>query len=449
MKLFGTDGVRGEANVVLTPELAYKLGRAGAYVLKRDGIPDKESAIVVGKDTRISGDMLEAALIAGICSVGVNVYQAGVIPTPGVAVLTRMLNCMSGIVISASHNPYQDNGIKFFSPVGTKLPDAMEYAIEEVIANNLQEVPYVSGADLGRVIVYEEGAERYSSFIKAKVDGYFEGIRVVVDCANGAASHIAPSLLRSLGAEVTAISCKPDGININNNCGSTHLEQLQQAVLKEGADVGLAYDGDADRLQAVDNLGRVVDGDRLLLIYGTYLDKIGMLKNNVVVGTVMSNMGLKVALKERGIQTLEAQVGDRYVIEMMKESGAVLGGEQSGHIVFGLDHTTGDGILSSVKLLQIMKESKRTLAQMADDMDQFPQVLVNVKVKQKTGWQDKPEIQQAIAIAEEELAGKGRILVRASGTENLLRVMVEGKNMEQITTLANNIASVVETVMNA
>lgn len=449
MKLFGTDGVRGEANVVLTPELAYKLGRAGAYVLKRDGIPDKECAIVVGKDTRISGDMLEAALIAGICSVGVNVYQAGVVPTPAVAVLTRMLNCMSGIVISASHNPYQDNGIKFFSPVGTKLPDAVEQAIEEVIANDLKEVPYPSGADLGRVIVYEEGAERYSSFIKAKVDGYFENIRVVVDCANGAASKIAPQLLRSLGADVTPISCTPDGININNNCGSTHLAQLQEAVVKAGADLGLAYDGDADRLQAVDNLGRVVDGDRLLLIYGTYLDQQGLLNNNVVVGTVMSNMGLKVALKERGIQALEAQVGDRYVIEMMKESGAVLGGEQSGHIVFGLDHTTGDGILSSVKLLQILRDSHKTLAEMADEMEQYPQVLVNVKVKQKTGWQEKADIMAAINAAEKELAGTGRILVRASGTENLLRVMVEGKNKEQITSLANSIAAVVETVMNA
>ncbi|MBQ5682713.1 MAG: phosphoglucosamine mutase, partial [Peptococcaceae bacterium] len=376
MKLFGTDGVRGEANVVLTAELAYQLGRAAAYVLKRDGIPGKENAMVIGKDTRISGDMLEASLIAGICSTGVNVYQAGVIPTPGVAVLTRMLNAMAGVVISASHNPYQDNGIKFFSPLGTKLPDEVESAIEAVIADGLKDVPSPSGAEIGRVIAYPEGAEKYSDFLQRKVDGDFGGLRVVADCANGAASFIAPKLLRSLGADLTAISCRPDGININNNCGSTHLEQLQKAVQEQQADLGIAYDGDADRLLAVDQNGRVVDGDRLLLIFGSYLEKQGLLKEDTVVITVMSNMGLKIALKEKGIKTLETKVGDRYVIEGMKESGAVLGGEQSGHIVFGLDNTTGDGILSSLKLLQIVKQSGKTLAELADEMEQYPQILI-------------------------------------------------------------------------
>ena len=334
MKLFGTDGVRGKANTVLTAELAYQLGRAAAFVLKRDGLPDKEMAMVIGKDTRISGDMLEASLIAGICSTGVDVYQAGVVPTPAVAVLTRMLNCMAGVVISASHNPYQDNGIKFFSPLGTKLPDEMEAAIEAVIEAKLQEVPSPSGADVGRVIVYPEGAQRYSRFIKSKVEGDFSGLRVVVDCANGAASAIAPELLRALGADVTAISCAPNGVNINDQCGSTHLEQLQKAVVECQADLGLAYDGDADRLQAVDQYGKVVDGDRLLLIFGEYLKEQGILAKDTVVITVMSNMGLKIALRERGIKTLETKVGDRYVIEGMKEKGAVLGGEQSGHIVF-------------------------------------------------------------------------------------------------------------------
>lgn len=448
MKLFGTDGVRGEANVVLTAELAYQLGRAAAFVLKRDGLPDKEPAMVIGKDTRISGDMLEASLIAGICSTGVNVYQAGVIPTPAVAVLTRMLNCMAGVVISASHNPYQDNGIKFFSPLGTKLPDEMERAIEEVIENGLADVPSPSGAGVGRVIPYAEAAAKYAHFIQSKVDGDFSGIRVVADCANGAASYIAPKLLRSLGADVVDISCEPDGININDGCGSTHLEQLQKAVVKEGADLGIAYDGDADRLLAVDEEGRVVDGDKLLLIFGSYLDKEGLLKENTVVITVMSNLGLKIALKERGIRTLETAVGDRYVIEGMKASGAVLGGEQSGHIVFGLDNTTGDGILSSVKLLQILKQSKRKLSVLADEMEQYPQILINVPVKQKQGWESKAEIKAAIEKAETELGDTGRVLVRASGTENLLRVMVEGKKQEQIERLANEIADVVKVVMS-
>ena len=447
MKLFGTDGVRGEANTVLTAELAYQLGRAAAYVLKRDGIPGKENAMVIGKDTRISGDMLEASLIAGICSTGVNVYQAGVIPTPGVAVLTRMLNCMAGVVISASHNPYQDNGIKFFSPLGTKLPDEVEAAIEAVIADGMKDVPSPSGAEIGRVIAYPEGADKYSDFLQRKVDGDFGGLRIVADCANGAASFIAPKLLRSLGADVTAISCSPDGININDNCGSTHLEQLQKAVQEQRADLGVAYDGDADRLLAVDQNGRVVDGDRLLLIFGSYLEKQGLLAQDTVVITVMSNMGLKIALKEKGIKTLETKVGDRYVIEGMKESGAVLGGEQSGHIVFGLDNTTGDGILSSLKLLQIVKQSRKTLAELADEMEQYPQILINVRVKDKNGWEEKAEIRQAIETAQEELADTGRILVRASGTEKMLRVMVEGKQQEQIERLAHQIADVVKVVM--
>ncbi len=448
MKLFGTDGVRGEANTVLTAELAYQLGRAAASVLKRDGLPDKEPAFVIGKDTRISGDMLEASLIAGICSTGVNVYQAGVIPTPAVAVLTRMLNCMAGVVISASHNPYQDNGIKFFSPLGTKLPDEMEAAIEEVIAADLAGIPTPSGAAVGRVIAYPEGAERYSSFIKGKVDGDLSGLRVVADCANGAASYIAPRLLRELGADVTVICNQPDGININDHCGSTHLQQLQSAVVAQQADLGIAYDGDADRLLAVDEQGNVVDGDRLLLIFGSYLKEQGLLAEDTVVITVMSNMGLKIALKERGIQTLDTKVGDRYVIEGMKNSGAVLGGEQSGHIVFGLDNTTGDGILSSVKLLQILKYRKKSLSALAGEMEQYPQILINVKVKQKNGWQDKSEIQQAIAAAQQQLGDAGRILVRASGTENLLRVMVEGKDQTQIEQLAEQIADVVKVVMN-
>lgn len=447
MKLFGTDGVRGEANVVLTAELAYRLGRAAAYILQRDGLPDKEPAVMIGKDTRISGDMLEASLIAGICSTGINVYQVGVIPTPAVAVLTRMLNCMAGVVISASHNPYQDNGIKFFSPLGTKLPDAVEEAIEEEIAADLVHTPTPTGSGLGRVIPYAEGVRRYSNFIQSKVDGDFSGLRVVVDCANGAASQIAPNLLQSLGADVTAINCKPDGVNINDQCGSTHLAQLQQAVLQAKADLGVAYDGDADRLQAVDQNGNIVNGDRLLFIFGTYLKEQGLLAEDTVVVTVMSNMGLKIALKEKGIHTLDTKVGDRYVIEGMQRSGAILGGEQSGHIVFGLDNTTGDGILSSVKLLQILKQSKYTLADLSGQMEEYPQILINVRVADKRGWEDKQKLQQAIEAATQELGETGRILVRASGTENLLRVMVEGKQQVQIERLAKQVADVVRTEM--
>ncbi|MFR6291329.1 MAG: phosphoglucosamine mutase, partial [Peptococcaceae bacterium] len=308
--------------------------------------------------------------------------------------------------------------------------------------------PTPSGAAVGRVITYPEGAERYSSFIKGKVDGDLSGLRVVADCANGAASYIAPRLLRELGADVTVICNQPDGININDRCGSTHLQQLQSAVVAQQADLGIAYDGDADRLLAVDEHGNVVDGDRLLLIFGRYLKEQGLLAEDTVVITVMSNMGLKIALKEQGIQTLDTKVGDRYVIEGMKNSGAVLGGEQSGHIVFGLDNTTGDGILSSVKLLQILKYRKKSLSVLAEEMEQYPQILINVKVKQKNGWQDQAEIQQAIAAAQQQLGDAGRILVRASGTENLLRVMVEGKEQTQIEQLAAQIADVVKVVMN-
>ena len=447
MNLFGTDGVRGEANTVITAELAYQLGRAAAYVLKRDGLPDKENAIVIGKDSRISGDMLEAGLIAGICSTGVNVYQVGMVPTPGVAVLTRMLNCMAGVVISASHNPYGDNGIKFFSPLGRKLNDNTEAMIEKVIADGLKEVPHPTGSELGRVIAYPEGQERYRQFIQSKVDGDFSGIRVVVDCANGASSKIAPNLLRSLGADVVPIAFEPDGININEHCGSTHLESLQKAVVKEQADLGVAYDGDADRLQAVDAEGNAVNGDQLLFLFATWLQEKGLLAENTVVGTVMTNMGLKIALEKYGIKTMATKVGDRYVIEGMENSGAVLGGEQSGHIIFSLDNTTGDGMLSSVKLLQIMKERKQPLAELIREMKMYPQELVNVKVKTKEGWEEKADIQKAIQAGEEELKDTGRILVRASGTENLLRVMVEGQDYEQCKRIAHEIADVVKAVM--
>lgn len=445
-KFFGTDGVRGEANSVLTADLAYRLGRASAHVLKEQSTGGV-NAMVIGKDTRISGDMLEASLIAGICSAGVDVYKAGVIPTPAVAVLTRHLEALAGVVISASHNPYDDNGIKFFNPNGQKLSDQQELAIEALLEGDLSHLPQPVGAELGRVHEYSEGAAYYSSFIKEKVDGDFSGLKIVVDCANGAASKIAPQLLQDMGAEVMAIYHSPNGVNINDNCGSTHLTALQHAVVEESADLGLAYDGDADRLQAVDHEGQVVDGDQLLAIFARYLKAEGQLTNDLMVATIMSNMGLKAALRSIGVSVAESQVGDRYVIEKMEETGAILGGEQSGHIIFKQYNTTGDGIMSSMKLLEIVKKSQSSLKELAAFMDKYPQVLVNVPVVRKEGWQQEAKIQEAIARAEAGLGERGRILVRASGTENLLRVMVEGQDQAEIKTLAETLAAVVDGVL--
>lgn len=448
VKLFGTDGVRGEANRVLTPQLAYQLGCAAAWVLKQTPQNGKTNGFVIGKDTRISGDMLEASLIAGICSAGINVYQAGVIPTPAVAVLTRELNCLAGVVISASHNPFNDNGIKFFSALGQKLSDEQELLIETLIADGLNGMDFPVGEKLGWVIPYPQGQKQYVDFIKKNVNGDFSGLKVVVDCANGAASGIAPDLLKDLGANVVAIFDQPNGVNINAGCGSTHLGVLQKTVLEEGADLGLAYDGDADRLLAVDHLGQVVDGDQLLTIFAMYLAAQDQLDGQQIVATVMSNMGMKVALKNIGVTVQECQVGDRYVIEGMAKHQAVLGGEQSGHIIFSRYNTTGDGILSSVKLLEILKKSTCSLESLAGYMDKYPQVLINVPVKSKANWEREILITLTIKKLQEKIGERGRILVRASGTENLLRVMVEGKEEALIQTVAKQIAQVIDDVLN-
>jgi len=438
-KLFGTDGVRGLANGDLTPELAYKLGRAAGALLQ---IPGQKSAIVVGRDTRLSGPMLEAALTAGICSAGVDVYLAGVIPTPAVAYLARTMDTCAGVVISASHNPAPDNGIKFFNHQGFKLADALEEQIEQLIAADLPDLPRPTGQDLGRVMPMPDAQERYIQFLKGLFEEPLTGLKIVVDCANGAAFEVAPRILRELGAQVISLYDLPDGLNINAGCGSTHPQALQEAVVKYGAHLGLAHDGDADRVLAVDEQGHLVDGDRILVICGLALQREEALGGKVVV-TVMSNLGLKQAFEAAEIEVLESTVGDRYVLEKMVESGAILGGEQSGHIIFLRHNTTGDGVLTALQLVQILRRSGQTLSQLAAQMQSFPQVLVNVQVKSKAGWELNQRIKEAIRQGEAELHGKGRLFVRASGTENLIRVMAEGPSQEELQRITEEVSRVV------
>lgn len=445
MQIFGTDGVRGQANSELTPELAFKLGRVAAYILNPQ---DKKKVIVIGKDTRISGDMLESALIAGICSAGVNVYKLGVMPTPGIAFLTRKLEAMAGVVISASHNPASDNGIKFFNHLGFKLPNAVEEEIERIILNGMEEIPYPIGDGVGKVEYIHDGINLYKEFLKNAIDIDLNGLKVVVDCANGAASQITPPLLRELGAEVISLFDQPDGLNINANCGSTHMAALEKAVLEHGAHLGIAHDGDSDRLLAVDETGKLVDGDQILVICGLELQKQGKLGENKIVVTVMSNLGLKQACEKSGIEVEETKVGDRYVLEKMEETGAILGGEQSGHIIFLNHNTTGDGILTALKLLEVVKKSGKSLSQLANQMERLPQVLINVGVKEKNSWQSNSTIQNIIKQAEEELGKRGRILVRASGTEPLIRVMAEGNDHDQLEQITREIAEVIRRELN-
>ncbi|ABB14038.1 phosphoglucosamine mutase [Carboxydothermus hydrogenoformans] len=439
-KLFGTDGVRGVANRDLTPELAYKLGRAAAYVLKKKY---NGQGIVVGKDTRISGDMLETALAAGILSVGLNVLRVGVMPTPAIAYLTRELKATAGAVISASHNPMEDNGIKFFSGSGFKLPDEVEEEIEKYVLGE-KEIPIRPiGAEIGRVREISDAVLLYKSFAKNTVELPFSGLRVVVDCANGAASYVAPKIYEELGAEVIPIFNTPDGTNINANCGSTHPEALMRAVVEEGAHLGLAHDGDADRVLAVDEKGNLVDGDQIMVIIGKYLKKKGLLKNNRIVVTVMSNLGLKKAFAREGIEVLETKVGDRYVLEEMLKNGAIIGGEQSGHIIL-LDHnTTGDGIITALQLMQVIVAEGKKLSELAQEMPKFPQVLKNVRVLDKEKIMASEELAKAIARGEKKL-GEGRILVRPSGTEPLIRVMAEGADAKLTEEVVDEIIAVIE-----
>ncbi len=440
-RLFGTDGVRGKANRDLTPGLAYRLGRAVAEILVEDA---EEPSITIGKDTRISGDMLESALIAGICSRGVNVYRLGVLPTPAIAYLTRHLKADAGAVISASHNPYEDNGIKFFNRFGFKLSDELEDQIEALVTDKEDRLPFPEGKGIGHVIDFENAREIYADYLRKNFPRSLEGIRVVVDCANGAASEVSPEVLQALGAELTVINSHPNGYNINDGCGSTHLDQLKEEVIRQKADIGIAHDGDADRMLAIDETGAEVDGDKILVIAGTWLAARGELKENTVVVTVMSNMGLRKAFAEAGIDVLTTKVGDRYVLEEMLRAGACLGGEQSGHIIFSDYNTTGDGLMSALMLLQVMKETGKPLSVLASAMEVFPQVLVNVVVRDKGEAMANPEFLEAIRRAEEDLGDTGRILVRPSGTEPKIRIMVEGqRDIEKLDEMARKLKRII------
>lgn len=446
-RMFGTDGVRGVAGSELTIELAMKLGQAGAYVLTKE--KSHQPTIIVGCDTRISGGMLANALMAGICSVGANAVYAGVLPTPAVAYLTRKHKVDAGVVISASHNPMEFNGIKFFNGEGYKLSDALEDEIEELIKNEMKDVTMPIGSGVGRVEYRFDMREEYVDFIEKCVPVDLRDMKIVVDCAEGASHYTSVKVLRDLGADVVAIHTSPDGTNINANCGSTHMEELRARVVYEKADVGLAFDGDADRMLAVDECGEVVDGDQLMSICGNYMKQKGTLKKNTIVATVMSNLGMFLMGEREGIHIEKTKVGDRYVLENMLENGYNIGGEQSGHIIFLDENTTGDGLLSALHLLQVMTETKKKLSELASIMEVLPQALVNAKVPnhQKEHFEEYAEIAEAIAEVEAKFAGEGRVLIRPSGTEPLVRVMIEGKDQQLIESEAQKLAELISSIM--
>ena len=446
-RLFGTDGVRGMANEELTPLLAMQLGQAGAYVLTKQ-VAHKPT-IMVGCDTRISGDMLANALMAGACSVGANCVYVGVIPTPAVAYLTKKYKVDAGVVISASHNPVEFNGIKFFDGAGYKLSDALEDDIEAMIRNNMQGVKFPIGPGVGKIKYRTDAKEEYVNHAIQSVSVDLSGLKIVVDCAEGAAYYTSVEALKELGGNVVAIHNNPDGTNINANCGSTHMEELRARVVYEKADIGLAFDGDADRLLAVDENCEIVDGDQIMAIVGNYLKQQGKLKNDIIVATVMSNLGFYLMAEREKLHIEKTKVGDRYVLERMKEIGASLGGEQSGHVIFLDENTTGDGLLSALHLLQVMVGTGKSLSELAGIMEVLPQALVNAKVAnhKKEKYMEYPEIAEAIRRLEERFAGEGRVLIRPSGTEPLVRVMIEGKDQEVIQKEANALAKLIQDIM--
>lgn len=446
-RLFGTDGVRGLANEELTPLLAMQLGQAGAYVLTKE--KEHKPTLMVGCDTRISGDMLANALMAGACSVGANCIFVGVMPTPAVAYLTRKYKVDAGVVISASHNPMEFNGIKFFDGDGYKLPDALEDEIEALIKNGMQGVTFPTGAGVGKVKYRTDAREEYINHSITSVNVDLQGMKIVVDCAEGASYYTSVEALKELGANVVAIHTNPDGVNINANCGSTHMEELQARVVAEKAYVGLAFDGDADRLLAVDETGKMVDGDQIMAIVGNHMRKQGKLKNDIIVATVMSNLGFFLMAEKNGIKAEQTKVGDRYVLERMKEIGASLGGEQSGHVIFLDENTTGDGLLSALHLLQVMVETGEKLSDLSTIMEVMPQALVNAKVAnhKKDHYMEYPEIAAAIQEITDKFAGEGRVLIRPSGTEPMVRVMIEGKDQAQIQKEAQELANLIQEIM--
>jgi len=440
-KFFGTDGVRGIANKDLTPELAFKLGWAATTYFGRD---HEKPVIVIGRDTRISGLMLEAALSAGICSAGGQAIVLGIVPTPAVAYLAGTLKAQAGVVISASHNPYPDNGIKFFAGNGYKLSDAVEDELEELVLAYREDMERPVGDKVGTIAFHHDLLKQYIGYLVDTVDVDFKGLKMVVDCAHGASYEVAPVVYRRLGAEVIVINNQPTGININKNCGSTHMEQLQAAVLEHKAHFGIAHDGDADRCLAVDEQGALIDGDQMMVICA--LDLIGQnkLKDNPLVATVMSNIGLYQAIKKAGGKVEVAAVGDRYVLEVMQEKSFMLGGEQSGHVIFAEHSTTGDGVLTALQVIAALKKSGKSMSELAAVMTRYPQLLVNVRVASKAGWEENKAITNAIAQGESELSEEGRILVRPSGTEQLIRVMAEGPDMSKLERIVHSIANTVK-----
>lgn len=447
-KFFGTDGVRGVANIELTPERVYRLGRAGAYVLTKH--TNHTAKIIVGMDTRISGRMLESALIAGICSVGAQVVSLGVVPTPAVAHLVRTYNADAGVVISASHNPVQDNGIKFFNSQGFKLRDDLELEIESYMTDKWEQLPRPYGDKVGSVTVSADAVNDYVDFLKSSTDISLDGIKLAIDCANGATYKAAPMALKALGAEVHAIHRTPDGTNINLNCGSTHLESLQKYVVDNNCDLGIAFDGDGDRCLAVDGNGEVVDGDVIMAICGKYMKECGKLKNNTIVATVMSNLGLFIMGDKNGITIEKTKVGDRYVLEHILENGDCFGGEQSGHIIFFDYNTTGDGILTAIQLLTTLKKTGQTLAEAKNVMEVLPQILVNAKVdnKKKNDYLSNETIRNEIEKLEEKFSGEGRVLIRPSGTEPIVRVMIEGRDKKVLKKEAERLARLIEGLLS-
>lgn len=449
-KLFGTDGVRGVANIEpMTTEMAMQLGRAAAFVFKNGN--NRRHRIVIGKDTRLSGYMIENALVAGICSMGVDVLVVGPLPTPGIAFITSSMRADAGVVISASHNPYQDNGIKFFSNTGFKLPDELELKIEDLIINNrLNELRPIAD-DVGKAYRIDDAIGRYVVFLKNTFPKHLDlqGLRIVLDCAHGAGYRVAPAVLTELGAEVIPLGVKPNGTNINEGCGSLYPGVMAEKVREYRADLGIALDGDADRVIFVDENGDEVDGDHIMALCGTEMIKAGELNEKTVVATVMSNMGLDIAMKKAGGKVVRTDVGDRYVVEEMVKNGYNLGGEQSGHMIF-LDHiTTGDGILSALQVLAIIQRTGKPLSELSKVMTSLPQVLVNIKVRERADLDKIPEVKNQIDEVEAELGDKGRVLIRYSGTEPLLRVMIEGEDQQRINTLAEQIGDAVKQQIGA